>query len=478
MDILQQSFKLSVIVPVYNEAATIREILKRIVRAPFSKEIIIVDDASTDGTTAILEEQEALQAILLAESPTVSFDLKVFLHPHNQGKGAAVRTALGAVTGDIILIQDADLEYDPADYAKLISPILEGKADVVYGSRFLGYPRRVLFFWHTVGNKFLTTMSNILTNLNLTDMETGYKVFRASVLKSLTLRSNRFGFDPEVTAKIARTGLRVYEVPISYSGRTYAEGKKIRWQDGATALWTIFRYNLFDDSVSAGEKTLRRVSRLSRYNAWLWEQIAPFTGRRVLEVGAGIGSMTRYLLGRDFVLVTDTDPQYLERLQATFEGRPNLTISSLDLNDPLPEGLSGQHFDTVLCLNVLEHIQQDEAVLRRFYHLLPAGGRVVLIVPALRALYGTIDKALGHHRRYEDTELIVKLQQAGFTVDVSKFFNGIGIPGWYVNSCILKRTAVPRFQARLNDLLVPLLRLEKHFTLPWGMSLLAVGRKE
>jgi SAM-dependent methyltransferase len=349
-------------------------------------------------------------------------------------------------------------------------------ADVVYGSRFLGFPRRVLFFWHTVGNNFLTLVSNIFTNLNLTDMETGYKVFRTEVLRSISLRSHRFDFEPEVTARIARRGLRIYEVPISYAGRTYAEGKKIKWKDGLAALWAIVRYTLTDDGP-AGEKTLRRVSRLSRYNSWLWEQVAPFTGQRILEVGAGIGTMTRYLLHRELVVATDIAPSYLERLRETFNGRPNVMVRPLDLNAPLPKELQTFHLDTILCLNVLEHIKEDEAALGHFSALLSPGARVVLILPALQRLYGEIDKAIDHYRRYEKTEIEEKLRRASFQVEETRFFNTPGILGWYVNSCLLKRKAVPSLQARLNDWLVPLLRLEKHFTLPWGMSLLVVGRK-
>jgi glycosyltransferase involved in cell wall biosynthesis len=468
---------LSIIVPVYNEAATIRAVLQRVVQTPMQKEIIVVDDGSTDGTATILHDLDSRHTAIAPTSPAASFTLKVLFHPRNQGKGAAIRTGMSTCTGDIVLIQDADLEYNPDEYPKLLEPIVAGNADIVYGSRFQGSPRRVLFFWHTLGNKFLTLLSNMFTNLNLTDMETGYKVFRADILKGLRLRSNRFGFEPEVTAKIARLGLRVYEVPISYAGRTYAEGKKIKWKDGITALWTILRYNLIDDTDSSGERTLRRVARLDRYNAWLWEQIAPFAGQRILEVGAGIGTMTRFFLSRELVLVTEPNPQYLERLQTMFANRPNVLVRPLDLNDGFPEGLSEQRIDTILCLNVLEHIENDEAVLRHLCNFLPSGGRLILILPALKALYGEIDKAIHHYRRYEKAEIEEKLHAAGFHIEETHFYNMLGIPGWYLNSRLLKRTAVPGFQARLNDLLVPLLKLESHFQLPWGMSLLAVGRK-
>jgi glycosyltransferase involved in cell wall biosynthesis len=224
----------SIVIPVYNERNTVLELLRRVRSVDLAKEIILVDDFSTDGT------RELLQGL------PPSCDLEVILQPENMGKGAALRAGFRLVSGDIVVIQDADLEYDPAEYPVLIQPILADKADVVYGSRFLGGPHRVLLFWHSVGNKVLTTLSNMLTDLNLTDMETCYKVFRASLLNRITLRENRFGFEPEFTAKMARVGCRVYEVPISYSGRDYTEGKKIGWKDGLAAIYFILKYRFLD----------------------------------------------------------------------------------------------------------------------------------------------------------------------------------------------------------------------------------------
>jgi glycosyltransferase involved in cell wall biosynthesis len=227
--------KLSVVIPCYNEALTIGELLRRVREAePRDKEIIVVDDCSTDGTTTLLKEELA-----------PLFD-KLLIHTRNMGKGAALRTGFGVAGGDMIIIQDADLEYDPSEYSKLLAPILDDRADVVYGSRFMtGECRRVLFFWHHVGNTLLTLLSNALTNLNLSDMETCYKVFRREVLERVVIQEDRFGFEPEITAKIAQLGCRVYEVGISYSGRTYDEGKKINWLDGVRALWCVLKYNLF-----------------------------------------------------------------------------------------------------------------------------------------------------------------------------------------------------------------------------------------
>jgi len=225
---------LSIIIPVFNEAKTIEELLQRVAAVPLDKEIIVVDDFSNDGTRERLA--------LLAERYD---NMKIVLHDKNRGKGCAIRTGLGHITGDMVIIQDADLEYNPAEYPRLVKPIVEGRADVVYGSRFAGgEEHRVLYFWHYVGNRFLTLLSNMFTNLNLTDMETCYKVFRADIIRGIRLEQDRFGFEPEITAKVARAGCRIFEVGISYSGRTYTEGKKIGWKDGVKAIWCILKYRI------------------------------------------------------------------------------------------------------------------------------------------------------------------------------------------------------------------------------------------
>ncbi|MFQ5745070.1 MAG: glycosyltransferase [Acidobacteriota bacterium] len=463
---------LSVVMPVYNERSTLSKILRRVLASPWVGQLIIVDDASKDGTTALLREQ-------IADSDP---RIRIVYQSTNEGKGAAIRSAREHLICPFTIIQDADLEYDPADYTQMIGPLLRGEADVVYGSRFRGDVRRVLFFWHAIGNRLITLLSNACTNLNLSDVETCYKAFRTEIFKELPLRSNRFGFEPEVTAKVARLGLRLYEVPISYHGRTYSEGKKIGWRDGLNALWVILREALFGArrDLSDGHFTLHQIAPLHRYHAFLWSLVEPHAGQRIVEVGAGIGNVSPLLLQRDQVWITDVDPTYLRQLRARYEYQPNVEVLDLDLSRPLGDdnaaGLKGAA-ETVISFNVVEHIEDDLQALRTMHQLLQDDGLLLLLVPAGPVLYGKLDETLEHYRRYRRRDLHELLEKAGFSPVVTSYANAIGALGWWFNGRLLRRRHVPRVQARVNDWLVPWLRLERALGLPFGLSLVVVARR-
>jgi len=463
--------KLSVVMPVYNESRTVREIVRRVQEVPIEKEILIVDDGSTDGTRDLLRELDGRDGV------------RVFLQPANQGKGAAVSVGFRYAQGDVVVVQDADLEYDPMEYLKLLAPIETGHADVVYGSRFLGGgARRVLYFWHTVGNRFLTLVSNMFTNLNLTDMETCYKMFRREVVQSMKIESRRFGIEPEITAKVARRGYRVFEVPISYYGRTYEEGKKIGWRDALSALGTILRHAMreTEDPKNVGHVTLARMARLEPYNRWLADRFRGALGARVLEIGAGFGNMTRHLTDRELVVASDLDPIALEYLRGAFRDEESVRVASyrFPLGAAERQEIRALRIDTVVCLNVLEHIENDAATLSDMHEVLQPGGRLVVIVPALARLYGSLDEHLHHFRRYEKAELERKVREAGFALEECRFLNRPGILGWYLNGKILRRRVLPSGQLAAFKLLLPLLRREETNPPPIGMSLLAIARKE
>ena len=460
----------SILIPVYNEVRTITTVLTKVLDLDISLEIVVVDDGSTDGT------REALQSFVSSQ-PSLTGRVQIVLHPQNQGKGAALRTAIAQMTGVIAVIQDADLEYNPAEIPRLIQPIVDGLADVVYGSRFTGSPRSVLFFWHTAGNKLLTLLSNMCTNLNLTDMETGYKAFRSDVLRSFPIRSNRFGVEPEITAKVSQLRCRMFEVPISYAGRNYSEGKKAGWRDGFAALATIARFRVIRDLTveDPGHRTLRRVQRLKSYSKFQFDLLKPFVQGELLEIGAGLGTLTTHLSSQTAMVATDIDDQYLESLSRTFAGNPNVTVQKLDLSDPKAFASLRNRFQTVVCANVLEHVQDDLAALQNIHGVLSPGGKIVLIVPAHPLLFGQIDKSINHFRRYSKQDIVARLEASGFTVEHVSHANAIGVPGWYINSVLLKRTSVPGVQARINDLLTPLVRFERRLNLPIGISLVVVA---
>jgi glycosyltransferase involved in cell wall biosynthesis len=467
--------RLSVIIPVYNERYLVRELIERVlaVAVPGIRdiELVVVDDGSKDGSREILRQ-------LAAEHPD---RLHLLEQPSNQGKGAALRRGIAESTGDLILFQDADLEYDPRDYAQVVRPFLEDGADVVYGSRFLpSSRRRVLYYRHTLGNRFLTTLSNWATDLNLTDMETCYKAFRAPLLKSIPIRSNDFAIEPEITAKIAKRDCRIFEVPISYLGRTYREGKKIGLKDAFKALRAIVRYKLVDDLYAEdeyGSHILHSLERAQHFNRWMADAIRPHAGARVLEIGAGIGNITSWMLPRDLYVASDINPHYLAYLRNMTMGMPYLTIDHIDLVDPACFTRWAGKFDTVICLNVLEHVNDPKAALRNLHTALAPGGRLLLYVPQGPGLYSSLDEVLGHRCRYDREMLSGELREASFEIESVRDFNRLGVPGWWFNGKILKRREFGRMQLKVFNILVPMLRRLDRFVPFPGLGLIAVARR-
>ena len=467
------ALRTSVVIPVYNERWTLSELVRRVyLQSELLHEVIVVDDGSDDGSAEILRGLEKRYGAHKVR-------LTAVYKERNEGKGSAIRAAAPKVTGDVVLIQDADLEYDPRDYAALLRPIRDGRADVVYGSRFSGAERRTLLFWHTLANRALTFLCDFFCNLNLSDVWTGYKVFRAEILCELPLFSRGFGFEPEVTIKIAKLGYRFFEVPIGYDGRTYAEGKKIGTLDAFTGLLAMVRAWLSTDlgPLAVGEQTLCTISNAERYHRFLYDQSKPFLGREIIETGSGIGNVSRMLLGRDRLVLTDVEPRYLSRLSQIYRDWEGVEVRKLDLF--APDGGAGDlwgRFDTVVCFQVIEHIEDDAGALAAMRRLLKPGGRLVLMVPAHEGLFGSLDKALGHFRRYGREELGKRLTAAGFENDVLRYLNPLAVPGWWLNGRVLGRRVVPSFQLSLFDRLVFLVRWLARFDLPFGLVLFAVGR--
>lgn len=434
------------------------------------REIVVVDDGSTDGSDRIVEE-------LARRMPDV---VRLVRHDRNRGKGAAIRTAVAHARGEFCVIQDADLEYNPREYENLLRPLLEGDADAVYGSRFMIVAeRRVMFYWHSLANRFMTEFCNLVADMNLTDMATGYKAFRTAVLAETPLRSDGFGFEPEITIKLGRRGARVYEVPVSYHGRTYEEGKKIRTRDAFIMLWTIFRFSFTGDLYrDAGARTLHALSAAPRFNRWMADTIRPYVRDRVLEIGAGIGNLTRALVaGRSRYAATDINPEHLARLKSRFVHRLNLEAHFCDLTRAEDFEPFRGDMDTVICLNVLEHVENDRAGLANIFSALAPGGRAIVLVPEGQSVFGTIDEALGHFRRYSEAELKSKLEQAGFEVERILRFNRVSRPAWFVSGRILKRTSLEWNQMRLYDRFVWLWRRIDRF-LPWRpTSIIGIAKK-
>ncbi len=478
---MMSSTTLSVIVPVYNEQYLVEASLARLEVLGESSllsriRVIVVDDRSMDQTPLLLDR--------LAEAknrePKGKFEWIVLRHEKNQGKGAAIRTGLDYADTDLTVMHDADLEYHPRDLLKMVPLFIQEDADAVYGSRFLaGEYKRVLFYRHSLGNKFITFLCDLVCDLNLSDIETCYKMVRTSLLKSIPLESRNFEIEPELTIKLAKRGARIFEVPISYSGRSYLEGKKINWKDGFRALFAIAKFAASDRIYTAdqyGSEILGRLNRAPRFTRWMADTLRPYVGDRVLEIGAGIGNITVNLTPRSVYWASDINPLYLEYLEKLGRSRPYLRVSYTD--GAVPDSFPDQRFDTVVCLNVIEHLQDDVAALSNIRNVLDEGGVAIVLVPNSPRLYGTLDEVLGHCRRYTREQLVALAEKVGFRVEALIPFNRAGTPAWWLNARILRRSTFGLWQIKVLNLLTPVFRrLDSWLPFP-PLSLIAILRKE
>ena len=467
--------KLSILIPVYNERAVVERSLAQVLAAPLPEnmesELIVVDDCSTDGTSAILQR-------VAKQNPRI----RLYRHTKNQGKGAAVRTAIDKATGDFCVVQDADLEYDPREYPILLEPLLEGRADAVFGSRYMaGVQTRVLPFWHSRINKYLTLVSNMFSNLNLTDMETCYKVFRTDLLKSIPIRSDRFGFEPEITMKCSKRRFRIYEVPISYHGRTYEEGKKIGWRDGVKAMLVVLKFWLIDDLYRQpyGRMFLNNLAGTPQYLNWLARVIRPYLGDTILEIGAGIGTLSGSLMGKRLRYVAaEREPLYLHALRNRFLRTPNVEVRSLEPASGASYAGLERQFESVLCVNVLEHEEDPDQVLGSLRDCLVDNGRLLVLVPQGPGLFGPLDRTLGHRRRFSKGELTRLVTAAGFEVEHVHQLNKISMPVWWIFGKILSRNKINKLSLKVFDKTVWFWR-RVDWLIPWrGLSLVVVAKKK
>lgn len=477
---MTSSTTLSVLVPAYNEQYLIRASLERLAilaDSPFLERtrVIVVDDGSSDRTAEVI----AAFSRDLNAAPLPRMEWLFLRHERNSGKAAAIQTALFHADTELAVIHDADLEYHPGDLLKMVHVFLTEPADAVFGSRFLASEyRRVLFFRHELGNRFLTLVCNLVSDLNLTDMETCYKMIRTALWKTIPMDGAGFAIEPEIAIKLAKRSARIFEVPIRYSGRTYQEGKKIGWRDGVRALFAILRFAVSDRIYTDdeyGSQVLGRLARASRFTKWMADTIRPYVGERVLEIGAGTGNLTLQLIPRALYWATDVNPLYVNFLKTLGHNRPYLRVCHTDSQnaESYPRG---QKFDTVICLNVVEHLPDDDAAVRNIREVLDDGGQAIVLVPYGPRLFGTLDEVLGHQRRYTREQLISLAERTGFQVDALLPFNRIGVIAWWLNGKILRRKTFGLWQVKMLNFFTPLFRiLDKWLPLP-PLSLIAVLR--
>ena len=480
--------KLSIVVPFYNELRTLPTVIERLLAVDFAAlgvetELIFVDDGSTDASRSLLD-------------PPPREDVRLIVHQRNRGKGAAVRTGLEAATGDILCIQDADLEYHPADLPALVQPILDGEFEVVYGSRFKGSAAG-LYYSHRVANRLLNLMVNVAFNRYLSDVYTGYKVFTRKAFSGLRLTARTFTVEMELTSHFLRKGLVIFEVPISYRARTYAEGKKIHFKDGFLAVGAVLRYRLrpaprelgpaarrapdspgtartLDGGATIHTLGLEDLTAARRYRRYLFSQLAPYLGQNVLEVGAGLGDFSAQLIDRERLVVADSDPVCVRALEERFSGRPGVEVISGD-----PAELKVEpRVDTVVAINVLERLVDDAAALRGMAETVVPGGNLLVLVAGYPQLAGPFDRALGNLRRYTPDGLRAAVEAAGLVPEVVRPVNFLGGLAWWTAVRVGRQGRPTPALVRLYDrLVIPAERLLERRVRPgFGQSVLCVAR--
>ena len=473
---------LSVILPCFDAAHVVEQVVQRALDSDFTAEVIAVDGGSTDGTL------DVLRAIA---DPR----LRVIDQGQNLGRGAGLRRGFVEATQPFVLVQDVDDQYDAGDYALLMEPLLSGKADAVFGSRFVSRPHRVLTWTHTVANKVLSLLSDAVTDLNLTDVATGCKAFRREALLELDLEQDRFGFEFEVTAKAAAADWRIYEVGISYDGRGHRPARAFRWSEGVRALYCISRYSSigarlaaprthpgagrraisFDEADESLAGTLDNLDDAGNYAAWIVDMVTPYVSGDIVELGAGHGTMSERLRHLGHVTACEPSPRAVALLEERFAGATDVTVIGKDIAGTM----AGASFDSAVMINVLEHIPDDLEALTDIHDGLRPGGVLAVYVPAHEVLYSSFDRLIGHQRRYRRSTLTQALSLAGFEIVELRYVNMPGMVAWLVIARILGRTPSSSALLDLFDkVVVPVVRaVEDRWRMPSGTSLLAIARR-
>jgi SAM-dependent methyltransferase len=464
--------KLSVLMPIRNNCATLFEIVERVLTSPLplELELVAVDGGSTDGSWELIEDLAAadgrIQAIRLSA---------------RRSHGNMVRAAIEHMTGDVAVVQNAACPCDPHDYPLLLQPILQGVADAVYGSRALGSPRRVSTGRRQRLSWLLRRVSNLINDQDLTSVHNDAKMVRADVLKQLRLTSNTPAFETELICRLAQRRARVYEVPVGVAAQAWQDEKGGGALDALRAVCEVFRCRFVDPQFTdhSGFYVLSSMSRAENYNRWILRHVHPYLGRRVMEAGSGIGSMSALMLGNRRLLLVDNEPMYVSMLRQRFGHRGDVRVDEADLTQSTSfQRWQGENLDTVLCSNVLEHLPPDHQVLRDFHQVLAPGGHCVIVVPAGRWLYTVLDQELGHYRRYAVEELRRKMSAVGFDVVYAKQFSRLGALSWAVFGHLLGRRQLGPRQMALFDRILPLAKIMEHLLPLPGMSLIMVGRKK